>query len=316
MPKYSIVVPVYNSEKSLKELYERIKKVFDDVIKENFELILVDDFSKDHSFEVMEELQKQDNRVYAIQLSKNCGQHPAILCGFSYSNGDYIITMDDDLQHPPEEIPKLIKAITEKKDFDVIVGKYESKKHSVIRNVGTMLSNFVSYKVYGKPKELELTSFRIIKKFVVEDLLSLSIDLPRIGNMLLQVNGRIGNVLVEHDERKYGRSGYTFRRLVKDLINNLVTNSSFPLVCVRDIGIGSLLISVILGLYFLLRYFIRGTSIVGWTSLILIIIFYCGLLLFAVGIIGDYLIKILNESKKMPKFYVRKAIIENKDGNE
>lgn len=311
MVKYSVVVPVYNSEKSLNELYIRLKNVFDNIINEEFELILVDDFSKDNSFAIMKQLHEKDYRVSSIQLSRNCGQHPAILCGFKFAKGEYVITMDDDLQHPPEEIPKLITHIKEHPELDVVIGKYTSKKHGAIRNLGTKLSNYVSYRVYGKPKELELTSFRIIRKFVVEELLSLSIDIPRIGNMLLQVNGRIGNVIVEHDERKYGKSGYTFGRLVKDLINNLVTNSSFPLICVRDVGMGSLILSVILGLYYLLKYFIRGTSIVGWTSLVLIIIFYCGLLLFAVGIIGDYLMKILNESKKMPKYYIRKAITKD-----
>lgn len=308
MTKYSIVVPVYNSEKSLKELYCRIQKVFDEIIQEEFELILVDDFSKDNSFVIMEQLHNQDERVVVIQLAKNCGQHPALLCGFNYVTGDYIITMDDDLQHPPEEIPKLIEAIKSSDSKDVIIGKYESKKHGLIRNLGTRLSNYVSYRCYGKPRDLELTSFRIMKKSVVNDLLKLNVDLPRIGNMLLQVNGRIDNVLVEHDERKYGKSGYTFGRLVKDLFNNILTNSSFPLMLVRDIGVGSLGISIILGLFILIRYFCQGTSIVGWTSLILLIVFYSGLLLFAVGVIGDYLMKILNEAKKMPKFYIRKVI--------
>lgn len=313
MSKFSVVVPVYNSEKSLNELYSRLRKIFDCTIKEEFELILVDDFSKDNSFIIMQQLHEKDARVSAIQLSRNCGQHPALLCGFSFATGDYIITMDDDLQHPPEEIPKLIKHIKEHPEFDVVIGKYESKKHSAVRNLGTRLSNYISYKVYGKPKELELTSFRIIKKFVVGDLIALSIDLPRIGNMLLQVNGRIGNVIVEHDERKYGKSGYTLGRLTKDLFNNLVTKSSFPLIFVRNIGINSLILSIVLGLYYLLKYLIKGTSIVGWTSLILIIIFYCGLLLFSVGIIGDYLMKILNESKKMPQYYIRKAITKDSE---
>ncbi len=314
MIKYSIVVPVYNSQKSLDELYIRIKKVFDDVLKKDFELILVDDFSKDASFDIMTDLNKRDSRVVAIQLSRNCGQHPALLCGFRYASGDCIITMDDDLQHPPEEIPKLIAAIENDDDTDVVIGKYNSKKHSVVRNLGSRLSGYVSYKFYKKPKGLELTSFRIMRRNVIEDILSMNIDVPRVGNMIITVNGRIKNVVVEHDERKYGKSGYTFSRLVRDLFNNLITNSNFPLILVRNIGIFSLLLSVILGLYYIARYYIRGTSIVGWTSLMVMTVFYSGLMLFAVGTIGDYLMKILSESKKIPQYYVRRVIGKNDKG--
>lgn len=310
--KYSIVVPVYNSEKSLKELHDRLSKVFSEEVKEDFELILVDDFSKDSSFEVIKQLYNEDNRVVAVQLSKNCGQHAALLCGFSLAQGDFVITMDDDLQHLPEEIPKLIAEINEREELDVVIGKYEGKKHSKIRNLGTAVSGYISYKVYGKPKNLELTSFRIMKKSVVDDLLSLNIERPRIGNMLLQVNGRIGNVSVKHDARKYGKSGYTFVRLTKDLISNLVTNSNFPLVVVRNIGIGSSFLSVILAIFYVLKYFIKGISVSGWTSTILIILFFSGLILFAIGIIGDYLIRILNESKKMPNYFIRQ-IIKNEE---
>jgi dolichol-phosphate mannosyltransferase/undecaprenyl-phosphate 4-deoxy-4-formamido-L-arabinose transferase len=224
--------------------------------------------------------------------------------------------MDDDLQHPPEEIPKLIDAIANDSRYDVVVGRYDSKKHNIIRNMGTNLSNYISYKTYGKPRELELTSFRIMKRFVVDELLRLTVDVPRIGNMLVQINGNIGNVLVEHDPRKYGRSGYTFARLVRDLFSNLITNSSFPLLVVRDIGIASFCVSVILAVFYLLRYFVRGVSIVGWTTLALLIISYSGLLLFAVGIIGDYLLRILNEAKKMPKYYIRRKSVDDGENGE
>lgn len=312
---YSIVVPVYNSEKSLQELYDRVRNVFEAILQESFELILVDDASKDSSYQVMESLHWDDSRVKIIQLAKNCGQHPALLCGMSFSKGDYVITMDDDLQHPPEEIPKLVDAIVNDKRYDVVVGKYASKKHNLIRNFGANLSNYISYKTYGKPKDIELTSFRIIKKFVVNELLKLTVDSPRVGNMLVQVNGNIGNVLVEHDQRRYGKSGYTMPRLMRDLVSNLITNSNFPLMLVRNIGIGSFFFSLILGIYYLVRYFIRGVSIMGFTTLALLVIAYSGLLLFGVGVIGDYLMRILNESKKMPKYFVRKMSIED-DGEK
>ena len=311
--KYSIVIPVYNSEKSLEELSKRLNYVFEAIIHEDYELILVDDFSKDRSFEVITRLMENDSRITGVQLAKNCGQHSALLCGFSIAQGDFIITMDDDLQHPPEEIPKLIEKMQSSDDLDVVIGSYESKKHSLIRNIGTGLSAYVSYKAYGKPKELDLTSFRLMRKNVVSDILSMNIDTPRIGNMLLQVNGRIGNVTVTHDKRKYGKSGYTFSRLVKDLISNLFTNnSSFPLIVVRDIGMASSALSVLLAMYFIIKYFVSGISVGGWTSTVLIILFIGGMILFAIGIIGDYLLRILNESKKIPNYFIRQIVKKDK----
>ena len=123
MALYSVVVPVYNSEKTLDELYLRIKNVFENTVKEKFELILVDDFSKDSSYEVMRTIQKNDSRVKIIQLSKNHGQQKAVLCGFEFTRGDYVITMDDDLQHPPEEIPKLIEKMNSDENIDVVIGR-------------------------------------------------------------------------------------------------------------------------------------------------------------------------------------------------
>lgn len=131
MSLYSVVVPVYNSEHTLEELYRRLEKVFREVIKEDFELILVDDGSKDRSFEVMTELRNKDQRVRIIQMARNFGQHPALLCGFAHVRGDFVVTMDDDLQHQPEELPKMVKVMRERDDVDAIIASYEGRKHGL-----------------------------------------------------------------------------------------------------------------------------------------------------------------------------------------
>lgn len=319
MPLYSVVVPVYNSQKTLQELYDRVKNVFDTVIKEPFELVLVDDSSKDQSFKEMEKLRLMDKRVKIIQLSRNYGQHCALLCGFHYAKGDFIITMDDDLQHPPEEITKLIQGLNEDPELDVVIGKYMTKKHGPIRNFGTYLANKVSSHIFKKDPHLQLTSFRIMKRFVVQGILERQVNFPRIGHLLLLVSNRIGNVVVEHDSRKYGKSGYTFKRLVKDFFSNILTNSSFPLVVVRDIGIISFIISILLGIYYLIRYLIFGISVQGWMTLVFLVLSYSGLILLSIGIVGDYLIRILEEAKRLPNYTVRQCDVqdlETGDGNE
>ncbi len=305
MSLYSIVVPVYNSEHSLEELYTRIRNVFENTIHEDFELILVDDSSKDHSYEIMKKLRAADKRVRIITMAKNFGQHPALLCGFSYCQGDFVITMDDDLQHPPEELPKMINVMNERDDVDVIIARYQGRKHNFIRRLGTRVSVYATSKMLGKDPNLEITSFRLMRRFIVDALLGMNVHLPQIGNLLVQTSNRIINVDVNHDARKYGKSGYSYRRLAKDLFHDIISNSAFPLIVVRDIGIASFLISFILGIYYLIKYFCLGSPVQGWTTLVLLITGYSGLLLLAVGIIGQYLMNILDETRKMPNYTVR-----------
>lgn len=306
MSLYSVVVPVYNSEHTLHELYERVSKVFDETLHEEFEMILVDDGSKDHSYEVMEELHDKDNRVKIIQQARNFGQHPALLCGFKYVKGDFIITMDDDLQHPPEEIPKLVKVMNERDDVDVIIAKYEGRQHNIIRRMGTWVSVYATSKMLKKPRDLEITSFRLIRRFIVDAIVKMDVHLPQIGNLLVQTSNRIINVSVHHDARKYGKSGYSFKRLAKDLIYDITTNSAFPLIVVRDLGITSFIISVVLALFYLFRYFVYGVSVEGWTTLVLFMLAYNGVILLSIGIIGEYLMHILDEAKKMPNYVERR----------
>lgn len=306
MSLYSVVVPVYNSAPTLHELYTRVKAVFDDTMHEDFELILVDDGSKDGSWDVMEELHEQDSRVKIIQQARNFGQHPALLCGFHYVKGDFVITMDDDLQHPPEEIPKLAKVMNERDDVDVIIAKYEGRQHNIIRRLGTWVSVYATSKMLKKPRDLEITSYRLMRRFIVDAIISMNVRLPQIGNLLVQTSNRIINVPVKHDARKYGKSGYSFKRLAKDLLYDITTNSAFPLILVRDIGIIGFLTSIALALYFLVRYFLYGYSVEGWTSTILIILATNGLLLISIGIIGEYLMHILDEARKMPNYVERR----------
>jgi len=187
----------------------------------------------------------------------------------------------------------------------VVIGKYTTKKHGPIRNFGTYLANRVSSSIFKKDPNLQLTSFRLMKRFVVQAMLKMQVDFPRVGHLLLLVSNRIGNVVVEHDSRKYGQSGYTFKRLVKDFLGNILTNSSFPLIVVRDIGIGSFIVSIFLGIYYLVRYLLFGVSIQGFTTLVLLVLAYSGLILLGIGIVGEYLIRILNEAKKIPNYAVR-----------
>ena len=302
---YSVVVPVYNSEHTLQELYTRLEKVFRETIKEEFELILVDDGSRDRSFAVMQALREKDPRVKIIQMARNFGQHPALLCGFAHAKGEFIVTMDDDLQHQPEELPKMINVMKERDDVDVIIASYEGRKHNLIRKLGTKLSVWATSKMLGKDPNLQITSYRLIRRFLVEAMLKTNTYLPQIGNLLIRSSNRIINVPVQHADRAYGKSGYSFKRLLKDLIYDITTHTAFPLLLVRNIGIASFLVSMVMAVYFLVRYFAFGVSVEGWTSLMMVMLAFFGLTLLSIGIIGIYLMNILNEAKKMPHYVIR-----------
>ena len=271
MSLYSVVVPVYNSEHTLGELYTRLEKVFRETLKEDFELILVDDGSKDRSYEIMTELREKDHRVRIIQMARNFGQHPALLCGFAHVKGEFVVTMDDDLQHQPEELPKMVRTMQERPDVDV-----------------------------------QITSYRLIRRFLVDAMVKTNTYLPQIGNLLIRSSNRIINVPVQHADRAYGKSGYSFKRLLKDLIYDITTHTAFPLLLVRNIGIVSFLISVVLSVCYLVRYFTLGISVQGWTSLMLVMLAFFGLILLSIGIMGIYLMNILNEAKKMPHYVIRR----------
>ena len=313
MALYSIVIPVFNSEKSLEILYSRIVNVFDNELKQPFEMILVDDCSKDNSYKIIKQLSAKDPRVKGIQLAVNHGQQKAVLCGFRHTKGDFIITMDDDLQHPPEQIHILIDAMNESDDWDVIIGAYDSKQHNFLRKFGSSLMNLSHNIIYKKPKDLHMTSFRLIRRYVIDNLNRINISQPTVGVLLLQSTKRIKNVKVHHDKRAYGKSGYDFKKLVKLFLRNVITNSDLPLLAVMYFGIFSLIASICLGLFFLIRYFVVGISITGWTSSILLLLFFGGAALFSIGLIGRYLINIMLEAKKYPAYFIRQTDGDLKD---
>lgn len=316
MSLYSIVVPVYNSEKSLEILYKRVLCVFENVIHEDFELILVDDYSKDSSYKIIRKLVSEDSRVKGIQLSVNHGQQRAVLCGFHYVSGDFVITMDDDLQHPPEEIPTLIEKMNFSEDIDVVIGAYDSKKHGPVRKFGTWLMNLTSNMIFKKPKGLKLTSFRLMRRFVVDNLNLISISRPTVGPLLVQTNSRIENVTIRHDERAFGKSGYSFSKLCRTFFFNMFTNSDLPLRLVGKIGVLGFCGSIVLIIFYLIRYFVYGTSVTGWTSSIIISLFFGGITLFSLGIVGKYLTNLMTETKKMPLYLIRREDVEIEEKKE
>lgn len=301
-PEYSVVIPVYNSETSLEELCHRINEVFTG-LKESYEIILVDDSSRDNSWNVMKSFRKNNKNIKIIQLMRNFGQHNAIMCGFQHVSGKYVITMDDDLQNPPEEIPKLIDEI--KKGCDVVVGALDSKQDTLLKKAGSSFVRYLISRIFKTPKNMRLSSFRIMTKAVAYEISVLRTPYPFISGMLFSVTCNITSVIVKHERRKYGHSNYTFSRLIKLAFNLIINYTSLPLRFLSGIGIVFCILSFIMGLFFIVKKLLVKQVLPGWTTVVVLLSFFNGLLLIILSVIGEYLARIIGEVSNKQQFVVR-----------
>lgn len=302
-PELSIVIPVFNSAGTLEDLCAGIDKAVQHL---SYEVILVDDGSKDNSWEKIEALKaKYPDKIKGIRLSKNFGQHNAIICGFTFVRGNMVITMDDDLQHPPAEIPKLIEKM-KSSQADVVYGKYTVKHHSRIRNVGGNIARSTS-KTYVGNVGIG-SSFRIMKRSIVDQVTEHKNQAHLfIDEILHWYTARFEQVEVEHHERKEGKSGYTFFRLVAIFFDTMVNYTAIPLKLMTWIGLFSSLVTFFMGIIFIYRKLVHDVR-PGFTAEIVAILFSTSLLMFCMGIIGQYLYKIYHMQSRRPSYSIHTVI--------
>ncbi len=300
MPHLSIIIPVYKAEACLHELYRRLKLSLE-TASEDFEIILVEDCGGDGSWEIMKKLRADDPRIKIIRLLRNFGQHNAIMCGFHFAEGEYIVTLDDDLQNPPEEIPKLLSKIAE--GYDLVYGEYISKKHNMVRNWGSSMVQFFYKKVFSVSGNL--TSFRIIRRDIVKNMLSYDRNYVFIDGLLAWMTKNIGYTRVHHDERKTGSSGYSFKKLFT-LSMNMVTNFSIlPLQIASFLGFAFASMGFAMAVYFFLKKVFFDIPVTGYSSLIIAITIFAGIQLITLGLIGEYVGRIHLNINAKPQFLIR-----------
>ena len=223
----SVVIPVYNAANSLTELYQRLIAVLDK-ITDDFEIIMVDDYSGDESYSQIIELHKKDNRVKAIKLAENFGQQNALFCGFNYVKGDYIVTLDDDLQHRPEEIVNLYKTI--KKGYDVVYGIPEDREYGFYRKIGSKMTNWLFGLITPKKSDIRVSSFRIMTGDLIKKVTKYRSSFVYISAIILQHTDNIGNIAVSHKSRKYGNSNYNFIKLARLFLKLYIYHGNLPLL--------------------------------------------------------------------------------------
>jgi undecaprenyl-phosphate 4-deoxy-4-formamido-L-arabinose transferase len=303
----SIVVPVFRSGPTLGALHARLSAVLSR-LTDDWELLLVDDASNDGTFAHMLALRETDPRVKLVRFSRNMGQHHATLCGIKRATGDVVITLDDDLQNPPEEIPAFLAAIAE--GHDLVIGRIRSaKQHGLGRNLSSHIVQRLVGAVLGKPRELSLSSYRALSRRGAQALgtyRGVQTYLPALFFTLIPLE-RICNVDVSHQERQHGTSTYTLRKLLKLTSYLLINHSSIPLRMTSALGLATSLVSVVLAGALIANAVLFGTAVKGWTSLAVLVTLVGGLILLSLGIVGDYIGRLLVESNAAQQFPVFEA---------
>lgn len=298
MGSISVVVPVYRSGPILPALHERLSAVLS-ALTGAWEVILVDDASDDGTFDRMLEIHRRDPRVKAIRFARNMGQHYATLHGLRRCTGDYVLTLDDDLQNPPEEIPRFLARIDD--GYDLVIGRIEGgKQHSFARNLASGAVQRLIARILGKPRSLALSSYRCMSRRAARGISSYSGAQAYLPALMLGAvpPDRICNIDVPHHPRMDGRSQYTLRKLLKLSSYLVVNHSSIPLRFVTAWGTFLSLASLAYAAYVVVDVLLTGSAVTGWPTLAVLVSFMSGNVLMCMGILGEYIGRLVSESAR------------------
>jgi glycosyltransferase involved in cell wall biosynthesis len=296
----SVVVPVYDSEDSLPELVARLEPVLS-ALELPFEAIFVNDGSRDRSWDVISQLAASQHWVRGFALMRNYGQHNALLCGIRAARYSVVVTMDDDLQHPPEEIPKLLAALA--RGLDVVYGAPRKMAHSVSRNILSQITKLLLARTMGLRSIRDISAFRAFRTRTRCAFADFRSPNPMIDVLLSWGTSRFGAVQVSHEPRHKGKSTYTVASLVNQALLLLTGFSTAPLRFASFLGFGVMLFGVVVFGYVLARYLLGGT-LPGFSFLASLIIIFGGVQLFTLGIIGEYLARIFNRTMERPGYLI------------
>ena len=300
--RISVVVPVYNGSKTIGSLIDELKSNLSSAY--DLEIILVNDASKDNSADICKDIVRRYPRIVKfINLSRNFGEHAAVIAGLNYATGEYSVIIDDDFQNPPSEIIKIIKKIEE--GYDVVYTAYKEKRDSWFRNLGSKFNDKVANIMLGKPKGLYLSSFKVMNSLIREKVVEYKGPFPYIDGIILTITRNIASVKVEHRERKEGKSNYTFKKLVS-LWSNMFTNFSIlPLRLAIYMGLVFSIIGFLLGVSFVIERIVFNILPRGYAVLAVSIVTFSGVQLFALGMIGEYIGRLFLSHNRLPQFVIR-----------
>lgn len=301
---FSIVIPVYNSEETIGELTDRLVQTLGSDY--NLEIVLVNDCSKDNSEKVCIDLYNRHKPIVKFySLAHNVGEHNAVMAGLNHATGDFVVIMDDDFQNPISEVIKLVE-YAKSKSYDVVYTYYDRKQHHFLRNLGSKFNDKVANWMLKKPKDLYLSSFKLISKFVVQEIIKYDMPFPYIDGLILRTTNNIGKIKVQHDARSQGKSGYTLHKLISLWLNMFTNFSILPLRLSIIVGFIFAIIGLAFGVYTLLEKLSNPRLPLGFATLAIAIFVFAGIQLISLGVIGEYIGRIKLSQNKSPQFTVRK----------
>jgi glycosyltransferase involved in cell wall biosynthesis len=306
MRRISVVVPVYNGAATVPKLIEELDKHLRP--QNDLELILVNDGStRDNSDEVCEAAAQQNDWIVYLELSKNFGEHNAVMAGLNHCTGDCVVIMDDDLQNPPHEVIRLVDEL-DRGNYDVVFSYYKKKQHRFDRNLGSAFNNLIASYVLKKPRDLYLSSFKAIRRSVVKQIIKYDGPFPYIDGLILRSTTRFGRLEVEHYSREVGRSGYSLTKLVSLWLNMFTNFSILPLRVASVIGLVLASLSGVAGIVVIIEKIINPELPTGWASVFVAVLFMSSVQLLAIGLMGEYLGRVLLKLNQIPQFVVRRTI--------
>lgn len=301
----SVVIPVYNSASTLDGLLSRLSAVLD-ALGRTYEVVLVNDGSRDKSWERIVALTDEYSQVRGIDLMRNYGQHNALLCGIRAARHEVIVTMDDDLQNPPEEIPKLLTELDE--GYDVVYGTPQDEQHGLWRDTASRITKLVLQGSMGAETARHISAFRAFRTMVRDAFANYQSPFVSIDVLLTWGTTRFTAIPVRHDPRQEGRSNYTFRKLVVHGMSLMTGFSALPLQVASYTGFAFTVFGMVVLAYVLGRYLIGGGSVAGFPFLASIIAIFSGAQLFAIGVIGEYLARMHFRTMDKPAYAVREHV--------
>ena len=308
--KISFVIPCYNSTNTISLVVDEIELVMqNDMAKYDYEIVLVNDGSPDGTtFDAISNLVNEHNNIIGLNLARNFGQPSAVMAALNKATGDYVVCGDDDGQTPFEELSKLFEKIEE--GYDLVEAKYAVReKRSLFRKIGTFMNEGMATWLIAKPKGLELTTYWVTRRFVVDQMVSYPNAYPYLGGLMLRTTQNACNVDVTHRERKSGSSGYNFRKMMSLWLNGFTSFSVKPLRVMTATGMICALIGFIYGIFTVVNKIIYGGAIdAGYSSLMSVMLFMFGIVLFFMGLIGEYVGRIYLSLNKAPQFVIKEEI--------
>jgi glycosyltransferase involved in cell wall biosynthesis len=302
---YSVVVPVFNSVALVGETVDRIVEVFE---KEqlSYELILVNDGSRDGSWDVIAQKARDNSCIVALDLLRNYGQHNANLAGFREASGDYIITMDDDLQNPPDQALLLIDEAM--RGHDLVFGQFEQKQAARHRRLGSRAITMINRRIFGQPQDLVVSNFRILRRDVVDRICASRTAHPYITGQALLYSSNRAHIPVRHEPRAVGSSNYGMMRILRLVLTILFSYSSYPLRLAALVGFAIAGLSFVLGAVYLVLGFVGETQVEGWTTLVVLLAIFNGFTIALLSMLGEYVTRTLNAVSAHDTYHVSQRV--------